>query len=219
MSANAEPAADPMEEASALIRRGCDIIAGITVIDGEGPDAMRLRPAVTLLTEAATIINSVPDAGESSALRWRLYQTIQAQEGGDNAAFYKELRCSIHLGLAGECSDPVTLPCGHSYCKTCIAPLYYHGVSTNQRKCPQCRENISVPYSSLNTNVAIKGVTMHLLPLGTRYDEASIAAIEARVASAVAPSYSGGGSTAATIAALAASYPQSYLASYAYYDH
>jgi len=181
-----------MEQALALIKQGCDLIEGL---DGGSPEEKKLRPAITLLKTVATIVKSVPDAGENPTLRWRLYQAIQAQEGGDNAALYKELRCSIHLGLAGECSDPVTLPCGHSFCKTCIAPLYYASVAVSQRKCPQCRVPITVAYSSLKTNVAINGVTTHLLPLGTRHDDAAIAATEAQVSTAAYSATSYGGSS------------------------
>jgi hypothetical protein len=177
-----------MDQALAIIRQGCELIAGI---DGGSPEEKRLRPAISLLLEAASIIRSVPDAGENPNLRWRLYQTIQAQEGGDNAALYKELRCSIHLGLVGECSDPVTLPCGHSFCKTCIAPLYLATASVGQRKCPQCRTQINVSYLSLKPNVALNGVTQHLLPRGTQRDEAAIAAIEAQVGLASASAFGG----------------------------
>lgn len=186
---------DPQAEALALIRRGCEMIAAL---DAVTPEEARLKPAITLLTEASTIISTVPDAGESGTLRWRLYQAVQAQGGSDNAALYKELRCAIHLGLAGECSDPVTLPCGHSFCKTCIAPFFYEGASASNRKCPHCRETINVSYQQLKTNVAIKGVTAHLMPLGAQHDVAAIAATEARVApAAAAPAasygYGGGG--------------------------
>ena len=149
--------------------------------EGGSEEAKRLKPAAVLLQEAASITKSVPDAGESVELRWRVYEMIQAQAGDGNAALYKELRCSIHLGLAGEISDPVTLPCGHTYCKTCIAPLYIAG---GQRKCPQCREIITVSYTSLKPNVAIKGIVAHLLPRGSTYDEAAIAAAAAAVAAA-----------------------------------
>jgi hypothetical protein len=175
-------------QAHALIKQGCDMLAGL---DGGSAEEKKLRPAITLLKLAATIIEAVPDAGESPMLRWRLYQAIQAQMGGDNSALYKELRCSIHLGLAGECSDPVTLPCGHSFCKTCIAPLYYVSVTVSQRKCPQCRVPITVPYSSLKTNVAINGISSHLLPLGTRHDNAAIAAVEAQVTTGSPYQYGG----------------------------
>lgn len=179
---------EQQDEALALIRRGCEMLAAL---NAPTPEEARLKPAITLLTEATTIIGTVPDAGESGTLRWRLYQAIQAQGGSDNAALYKELRCAIHLGLAGECSDPVTLPCGHSFCKTCIAPLFYAGVIASNRKCPQCRDTITVSYQQLKTNVAIKGVTAHLMPLGAQHDVAAIAATEARIAPVATSAYGG----------------------------
>ena len=190
-SADATPAvATGQEEALALIRRGCEMLVALGAAT---PEEARLKPAIMLLTEASTIIRTVPDAGESGTLRWRLYQAVQAQGGSDNAALFKELRCAIHLGLAGECSDPVTLPCGHSFCKTCIAPFFYAGASVSNRKCPHCREIITVSYQQLKTNVAIKGVTAHLMPLGAEHDMAAIAAVEARVAPAAPAAAYGGG--------------------------
>lgn len=168
------------EMAAALghIRHGC---AAITAQETGSEEAKRLKPAVVLLQEAASITKGVPDAGESVELRWRIYEMIQAQAGDGNAALYKELRCSIHLGLAGEISEPVTLPCGHTYCKTCVAPLFTTG---GQRKCPQCREVITVSYASLKPNVAIKGIVAHLLPRGSTYDQGAITAADAAVAAA-----------------------------------
>jgi len=157
----------------------CDQIAAAA----PGSEEEKLSAALTLMIKAAEIIKAVPGAGGFGGIRWRIYQLIQAQEGDDNAALYKELKCAIHLGLAGECSDPVTLPCGHSFCKTCIAPMYYASVQPSQRKCPQCREQIMVSYHSLRPNVAIKGMTNHLLPQGMTHDAEAIAAIEARIVS------------------------------------
>jgi hypothetical protein len=182
-----------MTAALELIRQGC---ARIAAIDGGSESAKRLRPAIILLKEAAEISRSVPEAGDSGALRWRLYQAVQGQEGSTDSAFYKELRCSIHLGLAGENSDPVTLPCGHSFCKTCIAPLYAATVLPRNRACPQCRERITVEYSSLMPNVAIKGVVDHLLPLGTVRDTDSIVSAESVISTPYSPysyAYDGGG--------------------------
>lgn len=166
-----------MTEALELIKRGCEMIAAQ---EGGSAEAKQLKAAAVLVQEASEIAKTIPNAGESVELRWRIYQMIQSQAESDNAALYKELRCPIHLGLAGENSDPVTLPCGHTFCKTCIAGLF--GPTTTPRKCPQCRADITVSYASLKTNLAIKGIVAHLLPRGHAYDPAVLAAAAATVA-------------------------------------
>ena len=162
----AAPGVLPPELATALdlIAQGCELIERNSL--GLSPEARRLRPAIALLQHATSIVAATPEAGQSATLRWRIYQLIQAQQSED-ACFYKELRCAIHLGLCGEVgADPVTLPgCGHSYCRACIAPVLA-AASPAQRKCPQCRVPISVPLDALRTTVAIKGVVDRLLPQG-----------------------------------------------------
>ena len=158
------PSDAPPELASALdlIAQGCELIERHS--QGLSAEARRLRPAIVLLQHATAVIAATPEAGQSPTLRWRLYQLVQAQQSED-AAFYKELRCAIHLGLCGEVgADPVTLPgCGHSYCRACLAPVLA-AASAAQRRCPQCRGLIAVPLDALRTNVAIKGVVDRLLP-------------------------------------------------------
>jgi hypothetical protein len=167
------------DSAIAAIKVECDKIAA-----GDGSEAAnQLRPAIVLLQIAADIIKSVPEAGASGGLRWRIYQLIQAQQGDDDSALYKELRCSIHLGLTGEDGAPVTLPCGHSFCKSCVAPMFAGGAVP---KCPQCRERVSLPLSALKTNVGIKGVVDHLMPMETVAANASAAAAAATPAPAPA---------------------------------
>jgi hypothetical protein len=116
---------------------------------------------IELLDEAIKAIKAIPDAGESVHLRWRIYQLLQAQKTDGDSAIYKELRCSIHLDLLGEKGPPVTLPCGHSYCTDCIAPIV-NGTSWNQT-CPDCR-GIIPNGINLRPNVAIKAIVDRLLP-------------------------------------------------------
>ena len=75
-----------------------------------------LEEVIKKLDECKVLLQSIPNAGECSTVRWKIYGIIQAQQGDCNGALYKELRCSIHLGLIGENRSPVTLPCGHNYC-------------------------------------------------------------------------------------------------------
>ncbi|XP_066091633.1 E3 ubiquitin-protein ligase TRIM65 isoform X1 [Saccopteryx bilineata] len=61
-----------------------------------------------------------------------------------------KLMCAICLGLY---LDPVTLPCGHSFCGTCIR----NWLSTRVKECPECRE--AFPDSAeLRRNVALSAV-------------------------------------------------------------
>lgn len=48
-----------------------------------------------------------------------------------------ELSCPICLQLY---SDPVSLPCGHNYCRTCICKTASNTDNSGITRCPECRE-------------------------------------------------------------------------------
>lgn len=65
--------------------------------------------------------------------------------------YSEDLTCSICLTIF---TDPVTLLCGHSFCRTCIT-----AVLNTQQQCPQCRTAVrteSLPTSHILKSLAEK---------------------------------------------------------------
>ncbi|KAM9343068.1 tripartite motif-containing protein 75-like [Pholidichthys leucotaenia] len=65
--------------------------------------------------------------------------------------FYSEdLTCSVCLTLF---TDPVTVVCGHVFCRQCITD-----VLKTQQQCPQCRAEINTEATSLQTSLILKSL-------------------------------------------------------------
>ncbi|KAI4892264.1 hypothetical protein NFI96_006266 [Prochilodus magdalenae] len=61
--------------------------------------------------------------------------------------------------------EPVSIPCGHSYCKTCIQSYWTKPNQTGSYSCPQCRKRFRTR-PALNTNSALAKVVQKLQQAG-----------------------------------------------------
>uniref|UniRef100_A0A671PNX2 Uncharacterized protein n=1 Tax=Sinocyclocheilus anshuiensis TaxID=1608454 RepID=A0A671PNX2_9TELE len=63
-----------------------------------------------------------------------------------------EFMCPVCLDLL---KDPVVIPCGHSYCKSCITGCWNHEDKKRVYSCPQCRQTFRArPALAKNTMLA-----------------------------------------------------------------
>ncbi|XP_072001142.1 E3 ubiquitin/ISG15 ligase TRIM25-like [Engystomops pustulosus] len=71
-----------------------------------------------------------------------------------SAGLRKELECSICLSLY---TDPVTLRCGHNFCRVCIDQVLNAQDGCRAYSCPECREEFQVRPALLR-NVTLRNV-------------------------------------------------------------
>ncbi|KAF6726040.1 Nuclear factor 7, ovary [Oryzias melastigma] len=67
-----------------------------------------------------------------------------------SSSYSEDLTCSVCLSLF---TEPVTLLCGHSFCRECITTSL-----SSQQCCPQCRSEVYMEKTPLTTNHALKSV-------------------------------------------------------------
>lgn len=85
-------------------------------------------------------------------------ETVQHQ----NLMDQKKLCCSVCLDLL---KDPVTIPCGHSYCMNCVRSHWDQEDHKNIYSCPQCRKTVS-PRPTLVKNTMMADLVEELKETG-----------------------------------------------------
>ena len=76
----------------------------------------------------------------------------QRHQSRDDDQDQDALGCSVCLELL---TEPVTIPCGHNYCRSCIEGYWTQAKRKKKYSCPQCRETfISRPVLKTNNMLA-----------------------------------------------------------------
>ena len=119
-------------------------------------------------------VNQLEEAGQYPGIRMKIYKIIQAQTQGDHhGAIYNELMCGIHGDVVSLNNpypgnpEPVTLACGHTFCRNCISNWFVGQRAPPQlaAKCPQCNTHITTPIAQLHKNIMIDSILSRLVPL------------------------------------------------------
>ncbi|XP_052472419.1 uncharacterized protein LOC128029014 [Carassius gibelio] len=121
-----------------------------------GPDESP-SPAPSLLSVKSEQSMDRPIGFRDETQSYRLRSTL-------SASLLTEDHCKCPL-CTEVFKDPVSFPCGHSYCKHCIEIFWSKPTQAGAYACPQCRKRFR-GHPVLNINVALSKVTEELQKAG-----------------------------------------------------
>jgi len=84
---------------------------------------------------------------------WLMMRRSDTSAPDEDAWVREQLECALCVGLLFE---PATAPCGHTFCRPCLARLLDHAFDTSPA-CPMCRADLSAYLCWLNARAAAAG--------------------------------------------------------------
>ncbi|XP_051729598.1 E3 ubiquitin-protein ligase TRIM39-like [Ctenopharyngodon idella] len=91
---------------------------------------------------------SSPTSIKARKTRRRSVDSLPPSMSSSSGPLTKELQCSICLDVF---TDPVSTPCGHNFCKTCLNKCWDNSQTCN---CPYCKETFKIrPDLKINTTL------------------------------------------------------------------
>ncbi|KAI4871603.1 hypothetical protein NFI96_006466 [Prochilodus magdalenae] len=133
------------------------------VVFSGGMDAIDLRLKLESATPAPTCMSVKTDHSMDRPVVFSGGKdAMDTSELLSNLLTEDHFRCLI---CADVLKEPVSIPCGHSYCKTCIQSYWTKPIRTGSYSCPQCRKRFRTR-PALNPNPDLAKVVQKLQQAG-----------------------------------------------------
>ncbi|XP_048059548.1 E3 ubiquitin-protein ligase TRIM39-like isoform X2 [Megalobrama amblycephala] len=101
-----------------------------------------------------TMADSSPTSTKPRKTRRKSIENVPPLMSSSSGPLTEELQCSICLDVF---TDPVSTPCGHNFCKTCLNKCWDNSQTCN---CPYCKETFKIR-PDLKINTTLREVVDH----------------------------------------------------------